>query len=49
MCSIIDAKVVDFPDPVGPVTRKIPFGVVQIFLITSQRDKSSSEGIWDGI
>ncbi len=47
--SIIAARVVDFPHPVGPVTRTIPLGSVASCRITGGSPSSSQVRILSGI
>jgi len=47
--SIMAARVVDLPDPVGPVTKIRPRGFAHRSLITGGSPSSSKERIWYGI
>ena len=44
MWSIIDANVVDLPEPVGPVTRIKPLGLSAVFLTISGKPRVSNAG-----
>jgi hypothetical protein len=49
MKSIMAARVVDFPEPVAPVTSTRPRGSMAIFLITGGRLSSSRSGQLKGM
>ena len=49
MVSIMEAMVVDFPEPVGPVTRISPLGLRRMPAITPGIPSSDGVGIFIGM